>query len=86
LSKVGISGQLGFMGMDADSGVNRFMLFRNLHRAIKCAGAVSSADGKHIGDTRLASAGYDLLAVRVEARAVKVAMGIDEHSTDRTET
>src|SRR5579872_4403038 len=84
LRKVRVSGQFGFVRMNPYGGVNRIVLLRNLHRAIECAGAVSSADGKHGRDTGFECTSDNLLTITVEARTVEVAMGVDEHLNDGT--
>ena len=65
--------------MNSDGGVNELMLLRDLNRAIERAGTVASAHGEEIRNFSLSRAGDDLLAIRVKARAIEVAVRVYEH-------
>src|SRR6476660_9894943 len=67
------------MRMYADCGENEIVLLRNLDGAVECARAVSGTNREDVSDSCLASTGHDLLAIRIEARAIEVAVGVDEH-------
>jgi hypothetical protein len=79
LGKVRIVGKLGFVWMNSDAGVDEGVLLGNFDGAVERAGAVAGTNAEDVGYASFTCASDDLLAIRVEARTVKVAVGVDEH-------
>ena len=77
--EIGVFSQLGLVRMNADARINEVVLLSNPDRAIECPGPVAGSDAENVGDTSFLRPSDDLLAIRIEARAVEVAVGIDVH-------
>src|SRR5258708_38229328 len=68
--EVGLLGELRFVRMNSNRGVNEIMLLGELHGAVESARALSNADGQNIRDPGFPGASNHLLAIRIEAWAV----------------
>ena len=79
MAEVRLSGKFGLVWMDPDRGINKFILFSEFYGAVQRAGTVSRADRKDVSYSHLLRASDHLLAIRVEAWAIKMRMGINEH-------
>src|SRR6266567_8981613 len=82
LAEVGVGGEFRFVRMDADGGVDEIILGGEFDGAVEGAGAISGADGEDGSDAGLTGTGEDFVAVGVEAGAVEVGVGVDEHETE----
>src|SRR6478672_6782126 len=80
LCVVGFCRHAGFMRMQSCAGKDPVMLFSNLQRAVVCARASTTADGKNALQSSLAGACQHLGAVRIEFVAFNVSVGIDVQS------
>ena len=75
--KMARSGEFGFVGMDADSGVDPGVLLGEGNCGVELVGAGSAADGEDGGDAGFASAGKDGVAVGFEVREIEMGVGVD---------
>src|SRR5262249_37143007 len=71
--------QLGFMRMYAYGCVDKIMLLGDLDGTIESPRPITSSDRKHVQNACPVRPRNRLFAIRVEPRAVKMAVGIDEH-------
>src|SRR5882762_11269505 len=78
--EIGMLGELRLVGMDADGGVDAFLVVRNLDGAIQRAGTSSAANEEHGVDSRVASARENLAAIFRKAFPVEVGMGVYKHT------
>ena len=78
-SEVGILREPGFVGMNADSRVNRVILLSDLDRTIEGARSISCTDSKQVRDAGISRARHHLLAIGIETIAVEMAVGVNEH-------
>src|SRR5437867_11733878 len=67
------------MRMNADGGVNEFVLCRECDAAVQRAWTCSAADGHDCLDTRVSCPNQHLLAVGIELFHLEVGVGVNEH-------
>ena len=77
--KVGVGGQLGFMRMDADGGVDKFVLLGQSNAAVQRAGPGSAANGDDLFNAAVPRPRDHLLAVGVELLHLEMGVGVYEH-------
>src|SRR5439155_18862180 len=73
-----IEGMLHFMWMDADGGIDKWMLFRQCDRRL--AARQIAADGDEGFDTGFPGTGNHLLAILIVAGIVQMSMRVEEHA------
>jgi hypothetical protein len=78
--KRGLVGKLGFMGMDADGRVNEFVFLSQLDAAIEVDRSLAIADSDDAFDPSFARTSDHLLAIRIEAMAFEMGVGVYKHS------
>src|SRR5215470_3204172 len=79
LLEIRFTRQFGFMRMDTDSRINTLAFLSQSDSAIKCARAISGADGNHRRDPRFACACNHHVAISVETLTIKMCMRVYEH-------
>ena len=65
--------------MNAYGRINKLVLFGNLDSTVERSRTISCADREHVSDSSFARMINHLLSIRIEALAIKMAMGIDKH-------
>src|SRR5262249_61005813 len=79
LLEIRFARQFGFMRMDTDSRINTLAFLSQSDSAIKCARAISRADGNNRCDSRFVCACNHHVAISVETLSIKMCMRVYEH-------